>query len=157
MPKIPGAIELEVSRIGQEWSDKSYPIKSFFDAGAVTVFHSDYPIGGSVNIPLSIYTAVTRAYPPTEEFLTGLGATPETIKMTARGTDQVITREQSLRAQTIDVARMVHAENEVGSLEIGKFANLSIFDTDFLTCETDEIMNAQVVATVIDGEIVYKK
>ena len=37
VPKIPGAIDLEVSRIGQEWSDKSYPIKSFFDAGAVWI------------------------------------------------------------------------------------------------------------------------
>ena len=158
VPKIPGAIELEISRIGQEWSDKSYPIKSFFDAGAVTVFHSDYPIGGSVNIPLSIYTAITRAYPPTEDILAALPrATPETLKMTARGEDEAITRELSLRAQTIDVARMVHAEDEVGSLEIGKLANLSIFDTDFLTCATEEIMNAQVAATVIDGDIVYKK
>lgn len=85
------------------------------------------------------------------------GATAETLKMTARGEDQAISREQSLRAQTIDVARMVHAEDKVGSLEIGKIANLSIFDTDFLTCALEEIMNAQVVATVIDGEIVYKK
>ena len=85
------------------------------------------------------------------------GATAETLKMTARGEDQAISREQSLRAQTIDVARMVHAEDKVGSLEIGKLANLSIFDTDFLTCELEKIMDAQVVATVIDGEIVYKK
>ena len=85
------------------------------------------------------------------------GATAETLKMTARGEDQAISREQSLRAQTIDVARMVHAEDKVGSLEIGKLANLSIFDKDFLTCPLEEIMDAQVVATIIDGAIVYKK
>ena len=122
------------------------------------MYHSDYPVGGVLSVQENFYSAETRAMPPTEMYKAQLpGATDEDFAATARGIDQAVTREQSLRAQTIDVARMLHQEDKVGSLEIGKIANITVFDTDFLTCPTDKIMDAQVVATIVDGDVVYKK
>ena len=147
--KFPGAYERECSYIGQEKNDKSYPIKSFFDAGAVTVFHTDYPVSPSFDAPRSIYMAVTRAVPA--GIVEGIGG-PET----ARGTNEAITREQSLLALTKNVARMWHQENRMGSLEVGKIANMAILDTDLLHDDIEKIPFARVVATVVDGEEVYK-
>ena len=45
---------------GEELASQSYPIKSFFDAGACPVFHSDYPVSPSFSIQHSIYMAQTR-------------------------------------------------------------------------------------------------
>ena len=74
--KIPGFYDIEVKYVGEELASQSYPIKSFFDAGACPVFHSDYPVSPSFNIPISIYMAETRAYikAPTRHNYTHLSA-----------------------------------------------------------------------------------
>lgn len=146
--KIPGMIEQEYSYVGKEKSDKSYPIKSFFDAGAVTVFHSDYPVSPSFNAPLSVYMAVKRLFPAGVR--EGFGG-PET----RRGIEEAITREQALLAMTKNVARMWHQEDKIGSLEVGKIANMTILDMDLLHEDIEKIPLAKILATVVDGEEVY--
>ncbi|MDO5445459.1 MAG: amidohydrolase [Eubacteriales bacterium] len=144
-PKFAGEYENEVSFVGQEHADNSYPIKSFCDAGANIVFHSDYPITPEMNINRSIYMAELRAVP--EEELGGL-ATQRNIK-------EAISREQALRAMTINVAYAWKQEDRIGSLEVGKLANMSVFDCDFLHDDAEKVSAATVIATVIDGEEVY--
>ena len=67
-----------------------------------------------------------------------------------------ITREQSLRAMTINVAHAWHQEHRMGSIEFGKIANMTVFDCDFLHDDLDKVANAKIIATIIDGEEVYK-
>ncbi|MBQ7471438.1 MAG: amidohydrolase family protein, partial [Prevotella sp.] len=63
-PKVVGApYEQEVSYVGRELAEQAYPIKSFFDAGANVVFHSDYPVSPMMNVKYSFYTAEKRTYP----------------------------------------------------------------------------------------------
>jgi predicted amidohydrolase YtcJ len=50
--KVAGNYEQEVSYVGQELADSAYPIKSFYDAGANVVFHSDYPVSPMMDIKL---------------------------------------------------------------------------------------------------------
>ena len=69
-PKAPGFYEQEVGYVGKELTDQAYPIKSFYDAGANVVFHSDYPVSSLMDIKLSIYTAEKRNYP--KEVLGGI-------------------------------------------------------------------------------------
>ncbi|MCQ2752269.1 MAG: amidohydrolase family protein [Coriobacteriales bacterium] len=159
-PAIPGMYETECSYIGKELSDKSYPIKSFIDAGANMVYHSDYPVGGVLSIQENFYSAETRAMPRTPLYLAmteGLVEGDFDFSSTARGLEEATSREESLKAQTINVAKMVHQEDKVGSLEIGKLANITVFDTDFLTCDAQDIMPAEVVATIVEGKVVYAK
>ena len=145
--KIVGApYDQEVSYVGKELAEQSYPIKSFYDAGANVVFHSDYPVSPMMNVKYSIYTAEKRTYPK-EAF--GDICQP-------RNTKEAITREQSLRAMTINVARQWHQEHRMGSIEFGKIANMTVFDCDFLHDDIEKVAQANIIATVIDGEEVYK-
>ena len=142
--KVPGNYEQEVSYVGEELTNQAYPIKSFFDAGANVVFHSDYPVSPMFDIKLSFYTAEKRSYPQ------GMySSSPRNVK-------EAITREQSLRAMTINVARLFHQEHRIGSIEFGKIANMTVFDCDFLHDDIEKIGTAKVVATLVDGKEVYK-
>ena len=145
-PKIPGLYEQEISYVGQELTDQAYPIKSFYDAGANVVFHSDYPVSPLLDIKLSFYSAEKRTYP--KELFGGVTS--------PRNTKEAITREQSLRAMTINVARQFHQEHRLGSIEFGKIANMTVFDCDFLHDDIEKVAQANIVATIIDGEEVYK-
>ncbi len=144
-PKEPGYYEQEVRYVGQELADKAYPIKSFYDAGANVVFHSDYPISAQMDVNRSIYMAETRALP--EKHLGGMA--------TQRNANEAVTREQSLRALTINVARAWHQEDRMGTIEFGKLANMTVFDCDFLHDDIEKVAEAKVIATIVDGEEVY--
>ncbi len=144
-PKMPGGYEMEVAYAGQEWADQAYPIKSFFDAGANVVFHSDYPVSPLLDNKLSIYMAEKRAVPKNLMDLD-----------TQRNIKEAITREQSLRAITINVARQFHQEHRMGSIEFGKLANMTVYDCDFLHDDAEKVVQANLIATIIDGEVVYK-
>ncbi len=144
--EIPGHYEIEVSYVGKELAENSYPIKSFYDAGANVVFHSDYPVSPMMNVKYSIYTAEKRCYP--KEAIGGIDK-PHNVK-------EAITREQSLRAMTINVARAWRQEHRMGSIEFGKIANMTVFDCDFLHDDPEKVAQAKIIATIVDGEEVYK-
>jgi predicted amidohydrolase YtcJ len=89
---------------------------------------------------LGIWTALTRK---TER---GLVLTPE----------EKLTREEALRLYTINNAFLHHEENEKGTLEPGRLADLIIIDRDYLTCPVDEVRDIQVQTTIVGGQVVYK-
>ena len=149
-PGLPGVYEVEQANVGKERAAAQYPIKSFYDAGADVVFHSDFPISPSFSAPLSVYCAAKRGLPDYGS------ADGDTVEGTVRGADEVISRQQALLALTKNVAYMWHQENNIGSLASGKIANLTVLDTDLLNDPLGKLLTATVVATVVDGEIVYK-
>jgi hypothetical protein len=144
-PKFPGSYEMEVRYVGRELAEQAYPIKSFYDAGANVVFHSDYPISSMMDVKGSIYTAEKRAVP--QSYISG---------DTQRGIEEGITREQALRAMTVNVARAWRQEHRMGSIEVGKLANMTVFDCDFLHDDIEKVAQASLAATIVDGEEVYK-
>ena len=143
---VGGPYDQEVSYVGRELAEQAYPIKSFYDVGANVVFHSDYPVSPMMNVKYSIYTAEKRTYP--KEVFGDL--------CKPRNTKEAITREQSLRAMTINVARQWHQEHRMGSIEFGKIANMTVFDCDFLHDDIEKVAQANIVATIVDGEEVYR-
>ena len=144
-PKEPHVFAMESAYVGAELAEQAYPVNSFYEAGANVVFHSDYPVSPMMDIKLSIYSAVTRTYPE------------ELIANTARANvNEAITREQSLRALTINVARAWRQEDRLGSIEFGKIANMTVYDCDFLHDDIEKVAQANIIATIVDGEEVYK-
>lgn len=141
--KHPDYFPQEIAYVGKERAEHAYPIKSFFDAGAATVYHTDFPVSPKISVPNSVFTAEERRYP----------GDPKSF---VREADEFVGRYQSLLAMTRNVAYMWHEENRLGSLETGKIANMSVFDKDFLTDDIEAVGQAQVVCTIVDGEIVYK-
>jgi predicted amidohydrolase YtcJ len=63
--------------------------------------------------------------------------------------------ESLLRGYTIDAAYQLHMEDEIGSLEVGKKADLVVLDRNLFEADPYEIHEARVVMTLLDGAVVY--
>ena len=48
-------------------------------------------------------------------------------------------------------------EDNLGTLEAGKYADLVVLDRDYLEIEVDDVRNIGVVMTMVSGEIVYQE
>ncbi|MBQ0058923.1 MAG: amidohydrolase, partial [Lachnospiraceae bacterium] len=142
-PKNVDYFRQEVEYVGSERAEGAYPIKSFFEAGANVVYHTDFPVSPLIGVANAVYTGEKRKYP----------ADPDTL---VRASDEFVSRYQSLCAMTKNVAYMWHEEDRLGTLENGKVANMSVFDKDFLLDDIEEVGKAEVVCTIVDGDIVYK-
>ena len=57
---------------------------------------------------------------------------------------------------TIKVARQWHQEHRMGSIEFGKLANMAVYDCDFLHDDIGKVAEANLVATIVDGEEGYR-
>jgi predicted amidohydrolase YtcJ len=68
---------------------------------------------------------------------------------------QQITRQQALYAYTRGNAWYLNRENELGSIEEGKFADLVVLDRDYFSVSDADMRRTRPVLTVVDGEIVY--
>lgn len=73
------------------------------------------------------------------------------------GAELALTREEMIRYHTIDAAYVMGEEAHVGSIEPGKWADLTMLSKDILTCPADELKNAQAVMTMVNGKIVYER
>ena len=124
---------------------KAYPIKSYFDHGAIMTSHSDYPAtSDSPYDPFGIMEiAVTGslydAGQPTPPFWT----------------EEIISRQQALQALTLNGAYQMHVENERGSIKVGKYADFILADKDVLQCPVSDIHNTKVLSTWFEGKKVY--
>ena len=68
---------------------------------------------------------------------------------------QTISREDALIAHTRKNAYFIFRENDLGSIEPGKLADLVAIDRDYLTIPADDIKNIKAVMTVVGGRVVY--
>ena len=123
------------------------PLRSLFGAGVNVGGGSDHmqKIGSlrSVNPYnpfLGMATAVTRRARALEDPLH-----PE----------EALSREQALRFYTINNALLLFKEENVGSLETGKLADLVVLDTDLLTCPGEKIAATHVLRTYVGGKLVF--
>ena len=67
-----------------------------------------------------------------------------------------LTREEALIAHTRSNAWLMHKEDLLGTLEVGKLADFVVLDRDYLTIPADEIRNLNSVLTMVDGRVVYE-
>jgi len=72
------------------------------------------------------------------------------------GADQRVTPLEALKAITINAARQYREDDQKGSLETGKLADLVVLDGNPLTVDPMAIKDIRVVETIKDGETVYR-
>jgi predicted amidohydrolase YtcJ len=68
-----------------------------------------------------------------------------------------VSREDALKAHTINNAYMLFKENELGSLEPGKYADLLVLDRDYMDIPAEDIQNIRVTMTMVAGQVVYEE
>ncbi|MBI4445003.1 MAG: amidohydrolase family protein [Acidobacteria bacterium] len=71
------------------------------------------------------------------------------------GAHERVDRPTALRIATINGARYVMKEDQIGSLEVGKLADLIVIDKDYLTVPDDEITNIRTLVTMVNGKFVF--
>jgi len=128
-----------------------YPLRSYIDAGIIVAAGSDHMIGHDKNHAvnpynpfLSMWTEVTR--------LTGVPSGHGKVIHP----EQKISRAEALKTHTIWAAYLQFADNERGTIEPGKLADLVVIDRDYLTCPEEQIKDIRPVVTILDGKIVYR-
>jgi predicted amidohydrolase YtcJ len=136
-------MEFLVYRLGPDRAESyASPWKSLLETGSVLAFGSDHTIY-SHNPLTGFYAAITRK---------NEDGTPEE----GYYTEQALTREEALEGYTIGPAYAAFLEDKVGSIEVGKYADLTVFDKDILTIEPAEVLETQVAYTIVDGRIVFE-
>lgn len=126
---------------GQRAAEGAYAWRALLDAGAVVVNGTDAPVE-DVDPLASIYASVTRKRNnPDMDFF------PE----------QKMTREEAIYSYTMAPAFAAFEENEKGSIEVGKYADLILLDKNLLTCDPEEIRDIKVLYTIVNGEVKYNR
>ena len=70
--------------------------------------------------------------------------------------NQTVSREDALRAHTRSNAYFLFQEDNLGSIEKGKLADLVILDRDYMTVPLDEIKEIRPTMTMVGGKVVYR-
>ena len=83
--------------------------------------------------------------------------TRETISGGVFGADQRVTRLEALRAATEGYAYLTFAEDQLGTLEVGKLADLAVTAEAYLTCPDPCLETMLVDMTVVGGRIVWER
>jgi predicted amidohydrolase YtcJ len=71
--------------------------------------------------------------------------------------EERMTREETLRSMTVEAAYGSFEEATKGSIEPGKRADLVVLSQDILTVPEDDVLKTEVVATIVDGRVLYEK
>jgi predicted amidohydrolase YtcJ len=114
-----------------------YPARSILDSGGMISGASDWPVS-TANPFLAIYQAETRRGEQ--------GVLDEAQRMP---------REAMLYAYTRNSAQVLDMEDQIGSITVGKLADLVLVDRDVLTVPAEELKEAKVVWTLFGGKTVY--
>lgn len=80
-----------------------------------------------------------------------------TLVVKTRFPGERLTRKEALKGMTYDAAYASFREQDLGSLSPGKLADFVVLDTDIMTVEPARILDAKVMATIVDGRIAYGK
>lgn len=117
-----------------------YPARDYFEKSIPAAFASDAPVA-HCNPLLGIHAAINR----------------QTVSGQPVGLNQAVEVMDAVRAYTYNGAYASFEQHLKGSIEEGKLADLVVLDRSLLKTNKEEIKNIQVVMTMIDGKILYKK
>lgn len=116
-----------------------YAIKSFFKEGLRPAGSSDAPVVPSSPL-LGIYTTMTRMT------VSGDIVTPE----------ERISLYESLKMYTVNAAYASFSENELGTIEKGKFGDLVVLPKGFMNFTPEQIKNTEIEYTIVGGELSFE-
>ncbi len=119
-----------------------WPMRTLQSHGTSMAFGTDFPVVG-LNPFVSVYRAVTRVHDDGEP---SGGWNPE----------ERIALADALRAYTMGSAYGAFRESELGTLEVGKLADLVVLDRNLFQISPDDIKSARAVLTMMGGRVVHQ-
>lgn len=141
----PGVTDVLRQTLPETYATQFYPIKSYFDKGVMMSAHSDFPaLSGSSEMPLYMMEICVTGILPES------GHDP-------LWPEELVTREQALKALTINGAYQMHNEQERGSIRVGKYADFVLIDKDVMSasCPAKDIHTGNVTHTYFEGQKVF--
>ena len=137
---------LEEQMLGTERFNRMYMIKDMVDAGVLMTGSADYSVLPDYRPLIGIEAGPTQSSPyPGEDH------DPDFI----RNADQAVSLMTMLEAYTRNGAYQMGMENKIGSLEVGKLADMVILDEDLFKIPLQKISDIEVLYTILGGRIVY--
>jgi predicted amidohydrolase YtcJ len=130
-------------RIGSTRAKFAYAYKELFEKSKVIAFGTDFPVE-DISPIMTFYSAVVRK---------DINGYPDD----GFQVENAISRGDALMAMTRYGAYANFEEDEKGSIELGKFADFIILDNDLLTSAENRIPLTNVVATFVNGELVFNR
>jgi predicted amidohydrolase YtcJ len=138
-----GDFHFAPARLGKARLKGAYAWKSLLKSGAVVVGGSDAPVERGAPL-IEFYAAVAR------KDLQGFSNAdwhPE----------EKLSRAEALKLFTSSAAYARFAEKDLGTIAVGKKADLSGFSVDLMTALEAEIPKGHAVLTVVDGKVVFQR
>ncbi|MEV5116764.1 amidohydrolase [Peribacillus frigoritolerans] len=126
-------------QIGAEREKYVFSINTLQKTGAKLAFGTDFPID-ILNPLLQIYRAVTRI---------------DSSGKTVWHPHECITLTEALKAYTSGPAYGTFREQELGTLEVGKLADIIVLERNLFEVLVEEIPDIKVLLTMVDGQVVY--
>ncbi len=139
--------QLEEQMLGIERFSRMYVIKDMLDAGITMTGSADYNVLPDYRPLTGIEAGATQSSP-----YEGQDTDPSYI----RNADQAATLMQMLEAYTVNGAYQMGMEDKIGSLEVGKLADLVVLERDLFNIELKDIAETSVLRTVIGGKTVFE-
>ena len=136
--------ELTIPYIGPARSQWLYPIGSVYRSGAIVAFGSDWSVS-TANPFEQIEAAVTRMAPLAR------------VKMTPLNESERIALPEAIAAFTINAAYTNRNEDDTGSIEVGKLADLVVLDRNLFEIPLSEVSDAKALVTLFEGKAVHGK
>ncbi len=125
---------------GEQLRPFAMPIKSWIDQGIRVTFESaGMDFWAPIHVLVTRQTAINRNYPESVTLL------PE----------EAVDRVTALKMATTWASEYMLAEDTIGTLEPGKFADFTVLDQDFFTIPVDEILRLKAVMTGLSGKILF--
>ena len=141
--------DLALRYLGVGRFNQMYPLASILRHGGKVTLGSDYPVSwigkDALNPMFNIEMAVTRQQ----------AGNPE-VPVQARVSER-LSVDQAIRAHTSDAAWQLRLEDQIGTLEVGKLADIVVLDRDPYTADPYAIHTIQVDYTFSDGRLVYRR
>ena len=138
-----GDLHFAPARLGEERLVGAYAWQSFIDSGVIVAGGSDAPVERGDPL-IEYYAAVYR------HDLKGY-----------QGEDwhaeEAVSRADALKMFTLWPAIASFQEEEIGSIVVGKKADLTAFSVNLMTADPAAIPKGEAVMTMVDGEVIYLK
>ena len=138
-----GDLHFAHKRLGEERLKDAYTWKNLIELGVVVVGGSDAPV--EIGDPrIGFKAAVSR------KDLDGFYEDWWNV-------EEVVSRKEALYMFTKWASYSVFEEDIKGTIEVGKLADLTIFNKDLMLIPEEDIMSSEVNMTIVGGKIVYSK